>query len=306
MSRYKENMKDKKVIGAILALVLILAFAGLKYHANQKAEKEIDGSIERLSAYADIGYENLSVQLLRPKIHIYDMTFMPVIFREKIRIDEVVLYERENNGPEEISVEMNGIHLDFSQPYFHNIRALIQRLGYHDVRADLGCSFAYNRNVHELCVKRLALSAENAGEIRVKLHLINLDLPSRQFNMATILYFMTTLPGVSITEAEIRYKDDSFVERLYRVGAENKRQSPESFTSEVIERINQEIQKGQHSSIQNALKSIRDFLKNPDEITLRIKPEKPVSFRRLQRVAGPKELFDVLNVKTGDNASESG
>lgn len=294
-------MKNKKRIAAALFLVLIVIIAALKYHMNQKARKEIDRTIERISAYADIGYENVGVQLLRSKIHIHDMTFMPVVFNEKIRIDEMVLFEQScgNNDAQKINVEMNGIHIDFDQPYFHNIRSFIQQLGYPGLKADVRCSCVYNRNSRELFVESLVLAAENAGEIRFRIHLMNFSFPSREFDMATVFYFMTSLPSVSITEAEIRFKDDSFTERLCRICAGNKHQSPERFTNELIERINQEIQKEPSPSVQNAWKAIRDFLKNPDKISLQIAPKEPVSFRCIQRVTDPKKLLHVLNAKTG-------
>ncbi len=130
------------------------------------------------------------------------------------------------------------------------------------------------------------------GNIDLKFHLSNIDL-----NPDMIAGLLFSFPQILIHDAAISYNDNSLVQRLIKEAAKENGKEYDSFISDIVKEIDNEIFKEEDKFTKKGLEAIKKFVKDPNKISVSISPEKPIPIGRLQRIDEPKEIIKLLNAK---------
>ena len=290
--RYK-----KTIILAAVFLVLLGTYLGTKFFIEKSAEEEINGEIEKISSIAEIRYENLRVGIFKPSIHLQGIHLTPRLWNEKIIINDLVFYKPKGQKgiPEDIHFKLDGIHLDPTHTGGY-IRQYINDMRFPEFEAHLECAFSYDTENLILDIKRLKIGAGNLGEAELSLRLENLNLSNIQTLPKNIVFILTTISGASIASAEIKYKDDSLLNRIYELGARESKQPVDAYIKRITRPIERRIQRETDTQTKTILRAFRNFLISPGKINIFIKPKRPVSILSLYWAREPKKLVKLLGV----------
>ncbi len=106
-----------------------------------------------------------------------------------------------------------------------------------------------------------------------------------------------TFPQVLIHSAELSYEDDSLMKRVLNLVAEEDGKDVDTIIKEIITEIDSEIEKEEDAFSRKTMEAFKEFIKNPERISISIAPEEPLPVRHLQGVKDRKEAFKLLNVK---------
>ena len=292
-------LKQKKiVIGVTLVLLLVGTYIGIQYYVDRSATNEINRELDKISTFAEIRYEDLNVDLFKRQIRLEKIRLSPTFFDDKIIIDDLTLYQRktESETAENIHVQINGIRIDPTHPGGF-LKPLIRDAGYEDLRIDLECSGSYDAEKQILEITHLKMGAERVAVAELKLRLENINLDQIQTVPNNLLVLLTMISGISIAGAELNYKDDSLMNRIYESEARRKGQTVETYVQTLTGRINDMLQGETDPQTRHILKTLHGFLLAPDTINILIKPKRPVSVFSLYWVRKPSRLLKILGVE---------
>ena len=289
-------MKYKKTIigsAAVLCLLLI-AYFGITVYFERSLKEEIDKEISNLSSYADIGYEDIRVEVIGKRIYLNGVTLTPRILGEQINIDEIMFFEEktEQNDVKETHVKLTGIRLDTRG----DLTSYMTKIGYSDINANLMGNFVYDTVNRDLNLKQLTVSGKNMGEAELNFHLQNINFRSLNAIPKNVVILLAMISGVKIAGAEFKYTDNSLIRKLYEFGASQSNKPVEKFLEDITDRIDKLLIEIKNPNTQRLLKRIRKFLISPDKITIRIKPRKPLPIVRLYFLDNPEQAIEMLGL----------
>jgi hypothetical protein len=290
--RYK-----KTIIPVAVLLGLLVFYFGFKFFIEKSAKTEIDREIAKVSSYAEIRYQDVEVEIFKPHIWIQNIHIVPRLWKDKIIIDDLIFYRPKGREgiPEALHFKLMGIRLDpkqadsFLKPYMDD-------MGIPNSSAHLECNFLYDAENSILDINRLKIGAENIGEAELKLRIENFKFSGVESIPNNIVVFLAMVSGVSIAGAEIKYKDDSLLDKIYTYGARESKQPVAAYAKRLAISIERIIQNETDPQTKTILQAFRDFLISPDKIHIIIKPKRPVSFLSLYLVREPKKWIQLLNV----------
>ena len=282
-------MKKLQIIGIGAAIIIVFAYVGAKTYASSIAEEKIDLAIANLVNYVDVDYGNVSVDLLGFDVHVSDIVISPVSSEEKINIDEIVVFDinKESDMPFSLHIALNGIQIPIDQ-----IEA-VKKLGYNDhmlLNADI--DYEYNKNEKEIVLNKIQLGAEEVGDIALSFRLSNIDL-----NPKNVLALLFSYPQIILHNATIMYRDDSLIDRLIKFQAEDQGLEVAQMKDHAIAGIENAIAVEEDEFTKGVLTEIKNFVNSPEEISISIRPSKPLPFGRIMRIETPKDLITALNLK---------
>jgi len=286
-------MSKKLITGVCVALILIAIYFGIKMYASNVAEKKIAKAIASLADYVDVNYRKVSVDLLGLDVHISDVLVSPANAKEKVKINEIVIYDVDQNSevPTFLNLSLNGIEADLNE--FGSKADGIRKLGYNDkLLLNVKIEYDYNKEKKELSLKQFKVGADDVGDIGVNIHLGNIDLSTEK--IGGIIF---TWPQIMLHEAKIGYEDHSLVGRLLKLAAKNGNINVNDFRTYVIQEIEKEIEKEKDEFNRNALKEMRDFIEHPEQFSISISPPEPLPLGRIISVNDPKDIIKLLNMK---------
>ena len=288
----------KRVIGAALVLLMGGTYIGIQYYVDRSATNEINRELDKISTFAEIQYENLNVDLFKNRIRLENIRLSPKFFDDKIIIDDVTLHQRdtESETAENIHVQINGIRIDPTHPGGF-LKPLIRDAGYEDIGIDLECSGSYDAEKQILEIIHLKARADGLAEAELRLRLENINLDQIQTVPNNLLVLITMVSGVSIAGAELNYKDDSLLNKIYESEARRKGQTVETYVQTLTGRIKDMLQDETDPQTRHILKTLDGFLLAPDTINILIKPKRPVSVFSLYWVRKPSRLLKILGVE---------
>ncbi len=286
-------MSKKQIVGIGVAVVLIAVYMGVKMYASNAAEVKVNEAIAKTAKFADIDYEKVSVDLLGMDVRISDIIVSPADSKEKLKIDEIVIHDIDDKSdiPTFLSMTCNGIEI--------NIKDLgegakeLRRLGYNDkMMVSLIAEYAYDKEKKEIDIKKIGIGAGEVGEISIGFRLGNISLDPEE-----ITGLLFNFPQIIFHEAKIEYEDDSLVERLIKLGAEEQQANVKDFKKSLIQDVEKEIEKEKDEFTKKALSEIKEFLEDPDEFSISASPSKPHPLGRIMRIDEPKDIIKLLNIQ---------
>jgi hypothetical protein len=285
-------MSKKQITGISIIVVLIAIFIGLKMYAANVAEAKVNEAIAKSANFVDIEYKNVSVDLIGMDVRISGILVSPADAKEKIKIDEIVVYDIDEKSdiPTFLSISFKGIELNMDE--LGEDAKQLRELGYNDkMMVNLNVSYDYNKEKKEIDIKKIGIGADEAGEINVSFRLGNISLEPED-----IVGLIFTFPQVIFHEAKIEYSDDSLVERLMKLYAQEQQIAIEDFKKSLIENVEAEIVKEKDDFTRTALSEIKAFLEDPEKLSISASPEKPYPFGRIMRTDGPEDVIKLLNI----------
>ncbi len=293
-------MKNHKKTIISIAVVLFLAgtYVGVRYYIGRTVKKQVDREIRRMSSFADIRYKTVHVDLFGKEIRLKSVRLSPKYIEDLILIDELILFQpgKKSDTTESIHVRLNGIRMDPAQQD-GMLKPFIKDLGYADIRANLECNGSYDRKSRILELTRLQVGAGRMAEAALRLRLENIDLDQMESGPSNAIVLLTMLSGVSIAGAELTYKDGSLLKKVIESEARRSGQSVDTYIQMLSGRIAQVFQNPSDPATRKILETLHGFLLTPDSITIRVRPERPVSVMRLIWARKPDKILKMLGIE---------
>lgn len=271
------------VIGAVIG-----SFIAFKYVASGMVDDKISAAMSKAGIPASaFSYDNSSVDLLGLNVHLEDVK-ITLPGQEPVKIEEITLndFDSKHNIPEFLDVDIDGIEAkkSFNSLGFGDIFA-----GMDEVNMNLALKYEFDADDKVLDIKKISESVDDLGEISFSTELHNVgSLESFAQQMMRNPY------SVAIGKSELEYKDDSLVERLIAYNAKHVGVSADKFKAQLLEKLNKKLQKAEKKENADAeqkyLSALIDLIDNPDEFTISIDPQKPVSLQEMKYGSMDKNL----------------
>jgi len=286
-------------------LVGLAVGGGVTYMvANNMAGREAKLAIERLVTENEdvesLEYSDLTVGLLEQGGKINDVRLQLKGIEDPIVIDQL---ELENVAQKEgrtvqADVSMGGLTLKHDHALLESITPELEAMGYAEVVVDATAAYQYDPQKRRLTLEKIDLSAKDMGKLSMDLTLdqVNPELwevKKKDFNLGP---FLTTFALVSIGPSKIEYEDHSLLKRWIKRQAQRSGRQPEALVRQWRQVIDQEADRNNSSIVQAALGAVKDFLADPDRITVRIAPEKPLTLMRFV-LESPERILENLQLQ---------
>jgi len=285
-------MNTKKILLVASCTLLVAAgYLGIKGYAERLAETKLQEAIADFEFYADISFGKVKVNLFGMNAHVNEVILSPIGSKEKIFIDEIIIYDLDNKNeiPAFAHIKLKGFHSDSSgmaENFFKN-------LGYAgDTKLNIELDYAYRKNERIFNCDRFSYSAHNIGTLNLKYQISNFD-----FDPDSLLSLDSSFPNILIHNTEISFHNESLVQRFFQRKAEEEGREVATIRQEMIELIDEEISGTNEPFFQETLQSLKEFIKNPDKITVELAPETPISLDRILEIKNLKEAAKLLNAK---------
>ena len=291
--------KQKKiVIGAALMLLLAGIYIGIQYYVDRSATDLVDRALEKASAFAEIQYKDLTVDLFKRRFRLEKIRLSPKFFDDKIIIDDLTLHQgnKGSKTAENIHVQVNGIRIDPAHPG-GVLKPVLRDVGYENIRINLELNGSYDAEKQILEITHLKAGAEQVAEAELRLRLENINLDQIQTVPNNLLVLLTMVSGVSIAGAELNYRDTSLLKKIYESEARRKGQTVNAYVQSLTGGIKDMLRNETDPQTKQILNSIHDFLLAPDAISILIKPKRPVSVFSLYWAQTPSRLIKILGVE---------
>ena len=274
-------------IGGVIALVL-----GGQAIASRIAAKEVDKAIADVSDVVDIEYRKVNHSLLGRGTSVKDVTITPIDGDGPIAVDEIVLYDfkQKDDVPTYMKFAVNGFSL--TSPGAETSEMLTE-LGYEgDVNANFETEYEYEADDKTMRLKKFEVGADDVGDIEMSFQFSNISLDEEA--MASLPF---SLFSAEFHNAEITYRDDSFMERIFETTAAAEGISVEEAKDSAIADLEAEYASGESDLPEEFVQEMKSFIQDPDRFTITFSPAEPVPMTSFMGVEGPEDVIELLNVR---------
>lgn len=293
-------MKKFSIIGIVALLILGAAYFGIKTYASGAAEEQVSIAVEQFSEYANIEYDGVEVAPIGQDLTVSNITISP---KQKfgagpdkdIKVKELTIYDldsktKEGEIPEFLSMKMEGMEFDIEELGRKEAREF-RELGYGDkLLVDLNIDYKYDDDKKELQLKDFTISSDEVGELTINTQLSNIDLGEDMNPMALMMQVM-------FHGGTIEYTDHSLMERAMKKGAADERQDLAEFKNDLLKDLDKEMEKASGDFALDALKEIKEFVKNPKKISISAKPSRALNAGSFMNIREPNKAAEMLGLK---------
>ena len=282
------------IIGLTIASIVTF-----KIISSNMIKAKIDKILGNAKAY--ITYGDTSMDLFGFDAHIYDIK-LSIPNQKPLLIDEMVVdsLDTDNAVPHYMNIKLKGIQSDLAMLKSNpNLADKLNTLEFKDIDSDLVINYEFEKDEKMLNIKEFALKIENAGKITYKAKLYNvvaMEYFPMQINLAPqTLKFGTT---------SLEYKDDSFIERLTKLKAQDANKSVEVYKSERLKLYKTElnIAKTNSHDYETMLdEALISFFEDPESFEFSIDPKEPISLSILNELKSRNDVLETLKLKVSAN-----
>jgi preprotein translocase subunit YajC len=287
----KGRKRMKKFIAFIVIIVLVI---GVKmFYIDRNAQKQVDLRLEQMHNFVDLKYGKAKVDLIGWNTHLKNVTISPAGTKAATQVEDVIIYDldREKEIPTHLHIAFKGLNMEVNRDNFGDGAENLQRMGYKKIQGSLEIGYDYDLEKKAFHLKTFRVGAEDVGHVSAEVRLSNIDLSS-----VDVFSFLLSFPQILLHNAELRYEDDSLVSRMQKLAAEEQGKSVDELVKEMTDAIDKEIENEENKFTKDALKAVKKFIKDPDEIKIVISPKEPVSAGIIQKT-DPKALPELLNIE---------
>jgi len=280
------------IIGSVLVAVAVASLIGFRIYASSVAEENLNRYIAQLTHFVDVDYEDVSVGLFGMDVSISGVRISPVNDKNVYRIRDIVIkkFDDESEFPQYIDASVEGIEID---PTWMTGKMLAKDLGYHDTLLyDLNINYEYNEEKREIFVQNLEWGAANVSELKTSFILGNVSLTKER-----LAELYKTLPEILFYEARIQFKDNSVVERIFKLESERTKKSIDEFKTMLKQQAEEAFRKQRIELDEKSLRALEDFIDDPEEIEVVMSPDKPQPIGRLMRAKRANDLIKLLHLR---------
>lgn len=298
MQIFKKEIPIQIIRLSILGLVIV-SIVTFKIVSSNMIKAKIDKILGNAKGY--ITYGDTSMDLFGFDAHIYDIK-LNIPNQKPLTIDEMVVdsLDTENPVPHYMNIKLKGIQTDLAMLRSNaNLADKLNTLEMNDIDSDLTINYEFEKDEKMLDIKEFALKVEDAGKITYKAKLYNvvaMEYFPMQINMApqTLKFGATSL----------EYEDDSFMERMAKLSAQDANKSVEAYKDERLKKAKAELSAAKAASqeYETALnEAMLNFLEDPQSFELSIDPKEPISLSILNQLKSRNEILKTLNLKVSAN-----
>lgn len=317
-------MRIKNFIITIVMLGLV-GYGGLKLYMYYQAKKDIDALFAPVRMMMDVKYDQISTSVFGP-IGIKGLEFSMPQIGEKITIGEFKLLHYDNIGkmmngalPSRFHFAITDLHFNLVlidkiekqtrltaqrrgqplPPREDTTPLIIKRLGYqsvfkksNDLRAlgynemtmDFDFDMQFNPQTREarLIMREIV---DDMGDVQMDITLADL---ASDINSAVL--------GFKIKEMKIAYADDSYIDRLLKVFAEQENMELDAYRRKVVADLEKDIAEKTIKLNADSVKNIQRFIENPKKLIITAYPYKPVGVESIKHYK-PGDVPMLLNLQ---------
>lgn len=279
----------------ILAVLVVVGYFFLHSYAKDKAEENVAAFFGQLDGVAEASYGDVDVDLLGRSAVVHDMK-LSFLGGQSFSVDEFVLrdYEEDNGWPKAADFSVRGVEVPVTPENMDDAYDMFSDLGMKTVTFDFDMAYAFDEHDDSFKLSDMALKVRKLGSLGVSFQLDNVDFDTL---VATEGASAITL---ALSDAEIRFEDDSFIEMALKAGALEEGKTTEQVLQEGLDEIDKEIasakDNGDDQTVE-ALEAFKKFVKNPGTIAITMRPKHPVSILSLVDVQDVATVMEKLNMK---------
>lgn len=285
-------------------LVGLVVGAGVTYMVvNNMAGKEAKQAVKQLVAENEeiesLEYSDLKVGLLDQGGKIENVQLRLKGVDDPITIDRIEIGDMAQHEGRVVraDVKMEGLTLGHDHVLLESIAPELTEMGYDELVVNASAAYQYDPQERLLQLEKITLSAKEMGTLSMAITLAQVDpalwdIEKENLNLGSLL---TTFALVSLGPSQIEYEDKTLLKRWMKRQANKSGQRPEDFVRQLHQQIDQAAGETDQAIVKEALAAVKDFLADPDQITVRIAPEKPVALMRFV-LESPERLLENLNL----------
>ena len=280
--------------GAVVGSAIALA-VGAQIVSNCSAEKEVDRVIANVSDVVDVEYKDVESTFFSQGTKVQELTLSAVGSEETVSIDEVTVYEYETTEediPEALDVAIEGIALRLSD--IGEQGEALRDIGYgEELLVNVAAKYEYEAEENAVHIEKMTVGADDVGDFDMNLKLANVSLDTD-----AIAGFPFSFFGVAFEAAEITYRDDSFMDKMFEAMAESEGISVQELKAELIEGLDSGLDESADELDKELVSNLKDFIQNPDSFSVSFSPNEPINFLTFMGISGdPEALVDTLNIR---------
>lgn len=213
------------------------------------------------------------------KFSITDMR-MNVSLLEKIEKQQEKMRRRGYADPDSVPEVIR--RLGYSEIYERadDFRAL----GYDQIVANVSLDMWFNPEDKEATFE-VRQSMKDLGELQMMIKVADM---SKNLDSAVL--------GIKIKEARIEFTDDSYIERLLKIFADEDNDKVEDLRARIVAGLEDEITLKQIKLSKDAINSLKAFLKKPEKLTITMYPFKPIGVESIKHYK-PGDVPMLLNLQ---------
>ncbi len=317
-------MQIKNILISIIVFGLA-AYGGVKGYMYYAAKKDIDQIFTAMEYFSGgelrIDYEHIASSIYGP-VGIRGLRLRLPRYEEEITIKEFSLYERDLKGdlskgdlPGRFHFKIDQMTMNTSlitrlQQQAEKIRQtnnikqddgmrVLKRLGYAGI-------YETSNDLVALGYDRLTMTFEMDVQIDVKqrqvvVHYNTVVEDMGTFNLSVHMDGVTNnindaVLGVKLKEVRFEYIDDSYMDRLMKVYADQRNMELEPFREQLVTAFKTDIEQKQIKLSEDSIKNVQDFLKKPNRLILTMYPFKPVGIESIKHYK-PGDVPMLLNLQ---------
>jgi hypothetical protein len=291
--------------GIAVTVLAIAGFIGAKYYASSITDEKIQGTLNDMPGMENIKYDDVSVDLLGGDVHVQDIEISPLGGGKETVIEEIVIhdFDEDNDIPRYLNLSANGVNIEVTPANFGAASTELKKMGYETIEASFDLIYEYNEDGKALELNNLALHVADMGEASLGISLENIDLEN--VDLENPMTLMSVTQALKLKYARIKFDNDSLIEKLLAMDAKNRGMDVDDLVDQLEADIEEQIKTAKNEGDEfsaSVLVAMLDFVKDPDSISITIKPERPISFEALTILAmesenDPTYLVKALNLR---------
>jgi hypothetical protein len=287
----------KKALWAVCVLfvLLVAAYFGLTWAVSRHVSSQMTELVNNNPAIDSISYDKLKVGLLDRSVGLDHVLITLSGAKKTVGIDRAKIFDVlsfSKSDSEHIHIDLSGINID--KELIPGMYDELDSLGYPNLVLDVGCLAGYEQEGGRIDLQSFNMTARGLGEVQLRMKLENIDLGKLSGNPGngTPLQLLFSLPSATLSFGEVGYTDQSFAKRFLS------KESPEggTFKTQAESNIDRYLAKEKREDVKQVFIGFKEFIQNPDQLTLTFEPQSPVSFLRLATVRNLSDLIDLMQV----------
>ncbi len=276
----------KSSLFLLFPVLIVAAFAYLQHRSTVNSREEVDGFIKSNLPHMTVTHGKVQANLFTGMTTVRDVRVdLDSATRKQSLLVSGLSYHKNTDSKglmERLRVELEGIQLPLDKATMDPAtKSFFEKLKVDSLAMNFHLDYHFNPKAHslELFAKGIA---NDLADANVTVQLVDVDPAAGPAN----------LMSAKIRFVQLTYHDHSLFDRTVDMLAQKVGKPREQFLKDVEGRIHTEMEQPE---VANPFEkfiapSLVAFLKNPNTLTLSLRPSQPVTLAQLAKVQKPEEL----------------
>lgn len=291
-------MKKKLMLGLVLsAIAVIVGLALWQYSIDNRTKHEISRRVDENPFVESLGYDKLKVGIWENRFHLKNVSLKLKGVNETIRAEEIKVFNIKINKGHllHMNLEIDGLGIPLKSFISNKQYQAAETISEKELLSNVVCFYEYDPDRKILNLESIKIVAPELAKLEARIKLINID-PSAILasSMAELIF---QLPGISISQADIIYNDQSLFEKIITMQKKQNRPPLSDALESISENTHQMLRKEKNEKTRAVLEKLLKFFNNPEKINITLAPEKPIPISRFLWVRDLNEIVHLLNLR---------